>query len=59
MTQEQALQVLIQAAQLAQSKGAFTLQEAGIVAQAIETFSKPVEEVKTGKPAKEKEVKED
>lgn len=44
MNQEQALQVLIQAAQLAQSKGAYSLQEAGIVATAIESFTKKEEE---------------
>ena len=34
MDQQQALTVLVQAAQVAQSKGAFSLQEAGVVAQA-------------------------
>ena len=45
MNQQQALTVLVQAAQVAQSKGAFSLQEAGIVAQAVATFAPPAEPV--------------
>ena len=45
MDQQQALTVLVQAAQVAQSKGAFTLQEAGVLAQAIAAFDPPVTEV--------------
>ena len=39
MDQQQALTVLVQAAQVAQSKGAFSLQEAGVVAQAVAAFA--------------------
>jgi len=41
MDQQQALTVLVQAAQVAQSKGAFSLQEAGVVAQAVAAFAPP------------------
>lgn len=44
MTQEQALGVLIEAVQLAQTKGAFNLQEAKIIAEATELFTKKPEE---------------
>ena len=44
MDQQQAILVLVQAAQLAQSKGVFSLQEAGIVAQAVAVFAPPVED---------------
>jgi hypothetical protein len=43
MDQNQAINVLVQAAQVAQSKGAFTLQEAVTIAAAIEAFT-PVKE---------------
>jgi hypothetical protein len=39
MDQNQAINVLVQAAQVAQSKGAFTLQEAVTIAKAIEAFT--------------------
>jgi hypothetical protein len=39
MDQQQALNVLAQAAQVAQSKGAFSLQEAALIAQAIAIFN--------------------
>jgi hypothetical protein len=38
MTQAQAVDVLIQAARLAQAKGAFTLEDAAMVATAIRVF---------------------
>lgn len=38
LTQAQAVDVLIQAAKLAQSKGAFTLDDAALVARAIRVF---------------------
>ena len=38
MNQAQAVNVLIQAARIAQSKGAFTLDDAALVAQAIKIF---------------------
>ena len=40
----QVLTILIQAAEVAQSKGAFVLVEAGIVAQAVEAAKKLIEE---------------
>jgi len=45
MDQEKALKVLIDAANLAQSKGVFTLKDAVIVAKAIECFATKQEEV--------------
>jgi hypothetical protein len=38
LTQSQAVNVLIQAARIAQSKGAFTLEDAELVAKAIRVF---------------------
>jgi hypothetical protein len=49
MDQQQALTVLVQAAQVAQSKGAFTLQEAGVVAEAIAAFNTAPPEVEAPK----------
>jgi len=45
MTQEEAINVLIQVAELAQSKGILLLKDAVIVAKAIECFSVKQEEV--------------
>ena len=39
MNQEQAISILIQVANLAQSKGALTIKEASIVSVAIETLT--------------------
>ena len=38
LTQSQAVNVLIQAARIAQSKGAFTLEDAELVAKALRVF---------------------
>ena len=38
LTQEQALSVLISAARVAQTKGAFSLEDAAIIQKAISTF---------------------
>jgi len=38
-SQEQALSVLVQAAQLAQKRGAFDLTEASLISQAVSTFA--------------------
>lgn len=38
LTQAQAINVLIQAARIAQSKGAYTLEDAELVAKAIRVF---------------------
>lgn len=45
MDQREAISVLIQAANVAQSKGVFNLQEASAVATAVSTFVKPPEDV--------------
>ena len=39
MDTAQALQTLVSAAQVAQGKGAFSLQEAAVVAEAVEAFT--------------------
>ena len=41
MNQREALSVLIHAANMAQNKGGFSLQEASAVATAVATFVKP------------------
>lgn len=43
MNQAQAINVLIQAARLAQQKGAFTLEDAEMVSKAIKVFVPPTE----------------
>jgi len=45
MKQNEALEVLVKSALLAQSKGIFTLDDAVIVKQAIDTFKQPVDEM--------------
>jgi|TARA_Y100000389_G_scaffold197744_1_gene232924 hypothetical protein len=44
MNQGQAVNVLIQAARIAQGKGAFTLEDAEMVAKAIKVFVPPTTE---------------
>lgn len=44
MNQSQAINVLIQAARIAQAKGAFTLEDAELVSKAIKVFVPPTEE---------------
>ena len=44
LTQEQAIGVLIQAVQIAQGKGAYTLEDAEIISRAIKAFKKETEE---------------
>jgi len=41
MNEQVALQILVEAAQVAQSRGAFKLEEAAQVAQAVGVFIKP------------------
>ena len=41
LTQDQALSVLIQAVRVAQSKGAFTLEDAKVIAEAVAIFAPP------------------
>jgi hypothetical protein len=60
MTQDQALSVLVQAARVAQAKGAFTLEDAKVVAEAVAVFvpaQNPESEVKSEVTA-EQEVTE-
>lgn len=47
MNQGQAVNVLIQAARIAQAKGAFTLEDAELVSKAIKVFVPPTEEGST------------
>lgn len=44
MNQGQAVNVLIQAARIAQGKGAFTLEDAELVSKAIKVFVPPTQE---------------
>ena len=39
LTQQQALSILVQAANFAQSKGAFSLDDAAIIAKAVKVFA--------------------
>jgi len=48
---QQALNVLIQAARIAQGKGAYTLEDAEIIARAIKVFVPPVAEGAEGAQA--------
>jgi len=48
---QQALNVLIQAARIAQGKGAYTLEDAEIIAKAIKVFVPPVAEGAEGAQA--------
>lgn len=45
LTQEQALSVLIQAARLGQKAGAYSIEDAELIAKAIRVFIKPNNEV--------------
>jgi hypothetical protein len=64
LSQEQALGVLVQAAKVGQSKGAYTLEDAELIAKAIRVFT-PKQEVKQTAesmeeiPAGEKKEKEE
>lgn len=65
MNQNQALEVLIKAVAIGQSKGSFTLAEAKIVAEAVEVFSQKPADVpatpegeKAPLPAKEDKTDE-
>lgn len=44
LNQQQALQVLVDAAKVAQSKGIFTLDDAELVNKAIKAFLPPIQE---------------
>lgn len=58
MNQGQAVNVLIQAARIAQQKGAFTLEDAEMVSKAIKVFIPPVNENETNDAAMNEEVTE-
>ena len=55
MNQNDALNVLARAVSVAQSKGAYSLEEAALIAQAVAAFSSPEESVET--PAAEEPTK--
>ena len=44
MNQQQAIQILINSVQLANTKGAFQLAESKVIAEAVELFTKPAQE---------------
>ena len=44
LTQEQALNLLVQAVRVGQSKGAYSLEDASLLAQAIAVFTPPTED---------------
>jgi len=50
LTQNQAVNVLIQAARIAQAKGAFTLEDAELVAKAIKVFVPQESQTEGGDP---------
>lgn len=58
MNQGQAVNVLIQAARIAQQKGAFTLEDAEMVSKAIKVFIPPVNENESADAAMNEEVTE-
>ena len=55
LSQDQSLSVLIQAARIGQSKGAYTLEDAKVIAEAISVFvpAKPTEVNEEAKQAPE------
>jgi hypothetical protein len=48
--QNRALNVLVEAARLAQARGAFTLEQAALVAEAIAVFRPPTEQTTSATP---------
>lgn len=57
MNTQKALNILIQAARSAVKKGAFELEEAKVVAEAVETFVTPLDENGTDKEKSKKDSK--
>lgn len=55
-TKEQALNLLIKAVEVAQAKGAYTLEEASLIASAVKVFTQPT--VKEEDVVKEKSKKD-
>lgn len=58
MKPEEALKVLVNAVQFAQQKGAYTLADAKVIAEAVETFTKKEEVKEEPKVEETPEVKE-
>ena len=58
LTQNQAVSLLVQAADLAQSRGAFKLEEASLVTRAIHLLVPSRAEVPTEESAQEQETEE-
>ena len=54
-TNDQALGLLVQAAQLAQNRGAFNLDEAALVAQAVKHFAPPTPPAEVAEETPEEE----
>lgn len=54
MTQEQAIQTLVQAVLVGQAKGAYTLDEAVIVKEAIDAFKQTTAQPEASEPQSEK-----
>lgn len=54
--QNKALNVLVEAARLAQARGAYTLEQAALVADAIAVFQPPKQEASPQPPATEQPV---
>jgi len=59
MNQQQALTILVRAANFAQSKGVFSLQDAAAVAAAVSTFTVQADSAETDEAEKTEEVKEE
>ena len=59
MNQGQAVNVLIQAARIAQQKGAFTLEDAEMVSKAIKVFVPPTENAEENSDVVNKESAEE
>ncbi len=54
MNQQQAIQILINAAQVANQKGAFQLAESKVIAEAVEMFTVKPAEAQVEEPKEEK-----
>ena len=59
LTQPQALNVLIQAVRIAQGKGAFTLEDAELVAKAIKVFVPPAPPTEEGEEGEDPIINKD
>ncbi len=53
MDQNQALNTLVQAVNLAQQRGAYNLKEAAVLASAVQVFTPPAEETDESESAEE------